>query len=377
MSQRTKINLMVLLAIAIGAACILYYLAGGQKPEPDAAKKYNTYVKAVVLSAETGETTDQYGRHRGQNIKLRVTSGPDSGKTVETFNPLSAKPQDFDIILAPGDRVIVWADNNNGVIQYYFSDFDRTPYFYILTAVFVASLIFFGRVIGLKSLIGIAISLAVLWQWFLANTLQSGVNVYLLALTFCAVISFLVLLVVGGTSVKTQAAVLGTWGGLALASILSYLSIYFMHLTGIDTEEAFMLKANIVPFLDFHGVLFASMIIGSLGAIIDVTISIASAQYEIYQSSPEIPWKDLYTRGMNVGKDIMGAMSMTLILAYVGGSLPMLLVIAINAQIQFERVLNLPIIITELIRALVGSIGLIYAIPLTALVTAVFLCRKR
>jgi uncharacterized membrane protein len=367
-------SLIVLLAFVL--AGILLFMAKEKYPHSD-ARAYNLYGKAIVVSAEMGESVDQYGLHRGQNLKLRLTSGPDSGAVVESYHPLASKPQDYDVLLSPGDRVIVWADNNDGIKTYHFSDFDRMPYFYVLAAIFALSLIYFGRVIGLKSLVGIAISLVLLWHWFFAYTLRPEFNVYVLAVGFCAVISFFALLVVGGFSVKTEAAILGTWGGLAVASLMSYLSIFFMHLTGLDTEEAFMLKASIAPFLDFRGVLFSSMIIGSLGAIIDVTISIASSQYEIHHLSPDISWKELYARGMNVGKDIMGAMSMTLILAYVGGSLPLLLVIAVDRQIQLERVLNMPFVITELVRALVGSVGLIYAIPLTALITATLLCHRR
>ena len=334
------------------------------------------YYKAVVLKAETSGYKDEYGYHREQNLTLRITSGPDSDKTVQVVNPLSSKPEDFDSVLSAGEWIIVGCEAENGMDKYYFSDFDRTPFFYGLIAVFSLSLVYFGRFIGLKSLAGIAIALILLWRGFIAFLLVPHINVYLLALLFCLIISFFVLIIVSGVSLKTCAALLGTWGGLVVAGILSYSSIYLMHLSGIDTEEAFMLKANILPSLDFHGVLFASMIISSLGAIIDVAISIASAQSEIFRSSPEISWGELYQRGINVGKDIMGAMSITLILAYVGSSLPLLLVIAVDRSIPFERVLNLPIILTELVRALVGSIGLIYALPVTALIMPTLLLRK-
>jgi len=370
MERRIKQNLMVL--TMVGLVFILFFVTGRYQDQAS----YH-YEKAIVVSVEVVEVSDQYGQRRGQALKLRLTTGSESGKIVDSFNSLSSKPMDFDTILSPGDRVIVSVVEDNEVKTYYFSDFDRIPYFWVLAAIFVLGLIFFGRTIGLKSLIAIGISLIILWRWFIAYTLQPNINVYVLAAIFCTIISFVVLLVISGITLKTWAALLGSWGGLAFASLLSYLSIQLMHLTGIDTEEAFMLKANIAPFLDFHGVLFASMIIGSLGAIIDVTISIASAQFEIYQSSPEITWRELYTRGMNIGKDIMGAMSNTLILAYVGSSLPLLLMIAVDKEIPFERVLNLPFVITELVRALIGSIGLIYAIPLTALIMATFLRQRR
>lgn len=335
------------------------------------------YPKATVLSVEEVDHVDQYGYQRGQNTKLRLTNGSNSGQVIDLFHILPENPQDFDSLLYPGDKVIVSVDPQDNMFTYQFSDFDRLPYFLVLLSIFVVGLVFWGRMIGLKSLIAIGTTLIVLWQCFFYFVLTPNTNIYTLALIFCGVISIFVLLVVGGNTNKTWAALLGTWGGLGFASILSYFAIQLMHLTGIETEEAFALKADIAPYLDFHGVLFASIIIGSLGAIIDVTISIASAQLEVYQSSPKITRRELYNRGMNIGKDIMGAMSNTLILAYVGSSLPLLLYFAVDKQVQFERVLNFPMVITELVRALIGSIGLIYAIPLTSFIMSFMLCSKR
>lgn len=370
---RRKLYGLILFFVA-ALACLTFFSTRETPANP--ADQHSYYVKAVVLSAEATDRLDEYGHHRAQNLKLRLTSGPDSGKIVESFHQLASRPQDFEIVLSADDRVILGIDNDNGIIIYYFSDFDRSLPLYLLAAVFAGSLAYFGRIIGLKSLIGIGLSLILLWRGFIYAMLQPNVNVYLLALLFCFFISFLIMIIISGTQVKTWAALLGTWGGLTFASILACLSVYFMHLTGLDTEEAFMLKASIVPFLDFRGVLFASMIVASLGAVIDVTISVASAQLEVYDSCKGVSRKELYARGMNVGKDIMGAMSVTLILAYVGVSLPLILLIALDKHTPFERILNLPVITTELVRALVGSIGLIYAIPLTAMIMAAILTRK-
>ena len=154
------------------------------------------------------------------------------------------------------------------------------------------------------------------------------------------------------------------------------MAIQLMHLTGIDTEEAITLKSNI-PSIDFQGILFASIIIGALGAILDVAISIASAQFEIYATNSQIDWRELYRRGMNVGRDMMGAMANTLILAYVGGLMPSLILLASYNDLPFAHLINTQSMMSELIRAIIGSIGLIYAIPLTAMISAMFLCYKK
>ncbi|MDR3590774.1 MAG: YibE/F family protein [Negativicutes bacterium] len=365
----------IIILLAAVLICGLFYGTRGDSSGSARTESVN-YVKAVVLSAQI-EESNTYGPQRGQNVQARLTSGPNSGKTVEIYNNrLSTKPRDTDIILAPDDRIVLRTAAENGVLKYFYADFDRVPYVYVMAVVFVVSLLYFGRMIGFKSLIGLGLSLLIFWKGFLALAIKSDFNIYLLAMVFCAAISLFVLLVVYGFSAKTRAAILGTWGGLIFAGILSYLAIYFLHLTGYETEEAFLLKANVLPFMNFRGILFAGVILGALGAIIDVTVSIASAQFEIYHSSPEISWRELYTRGMNVGKDVMGAMTMTLVLAYVGSSLPLLLMIAVLRQVEFEMILNLPVVVSELVRALMGSVGLIYAIPLTAAIMATMLCQK-
>lgn len=362
----------IYIILAAGLLCTLFYATGS-----NGEKQKRSYEKAVVISAELVESPDSYARRNGQELTVRIITGPESGKTVTIFNNLAAQQLDFDRFAFPGDRVFVAVSEEAGIRSYYFSDFDRMLHFQILLVVFVLGLLYFGRTVGLRSLIAMVISLAMLWYGFMAFILEPTVNIYFLSVTFCVIISCIILLIVSGVSVKTAAALLGTLGGLALASLLSYYSIKIMHLTGIETEEAYMLKAHLMPYLDFRGIYFASIILGSIGAIIDVTISIAAAQLEIYRSSPQITWRQLYSSGMAVGKDVMGAMSNTLILAYVGSSLPLLLTLAADNALPSERIINLPFVMSELVRAIIGSIGLTYAIPFTSLIMSALVFYKR
>lgn len=373
---RKKISLVVLIAaVFLGGLLFIikdYCLSAGNA-------SLDNDVSAVVVLAELKES-NEIGPQRGQEVKLRLTSGPDSGKMVEIFNNRMSpiKARDTDIMLTSGDRVYLKMYDENGVTKYTFLDFDRRNPFYVLLALFIAGLVYFGRFIGFKSLVGIFVALVILWKGFVGFIIQPGTNVYILSLLFCGAISFVVLLIVSGFSRKTIAAILGAWGGLLFSGVLSYLSIYFMHLTGFEVGgEVVFLKSNIYPHLDFRGILFAGIIIGALGALIDTTISIASAQLEIKLSSSEVSWKELYYRGMNVGKDVMGAMSMTLVLAYVGSSIPLLLMISALKKLDIDRIINMPTIMTEIVRALVGSIGLIFAIPLTALIMAALLTKYK
>jgi uncharacterized membrane protein len=335
------------------------------------------YVKGTVIFVGPLDQSmqKQYQMAKGELVSIQLTSGPESGKVVDTFNFVSDRPSAYEIRVKPGDKIIVAVSRDLGNITYHVSDFDRFDYVYVLGGLFVLALVVFGGFIGAKSVLVIAFSILVIFKFFIGQVLAHQYNLTLLTLAVAAVIAVATQMVVSGLSKKTLAAILGTVGGVVVAGLLSTLAIKFMHLTGLDSEEAMLLKASTLAQIDFQGVLFAGMVFGALGAVMDVTISIASAVYEVKSVHTAIGFKELVRAGMNVGRDIMGTMSNTLILAYAGSSLPLMLLIASQQHAPMLRILNLNLIVTELARALTGSIGLICAIPLTAIITAVLLHR--
>jgi uncharacterized membrane protein len=222
----------------------------------------------------------------------------------------------------------------------------------------------------------IGFSIALIVKFYIGQVMTGHIDMTLLTLLICAVIAAVTQISISGWNRKSLAAIIGTVGGVTIAGVLSIAAIHLMHLTGLESEEAIMLKAAKLASVDFQGVLFSGMVFGSLGAVMDVTISIASALYEIKAAQPELGGWGLFTRGMNVGRDIMGTMSTTLILAYTGSSLPLMLLIASQSQVSVLRLMNLNLIVTEIARALTGSIGLICAIPLTAFITSLILKRR-
>ncbi|HWR43510.1 YibE/F family protein [Sporomusa sp.] len=316
----------------------------------------------------------QYQMAKGELVSIQLTSGPETGKVVDTFNFVSERSA-YEIKVKPGDKVIVAVTHDLGKTSYHVSDFDRFDYVYILGGLFVLALVVFGGFIGAKSVMVIAFSVLLIFKIFIGQVLANQYSLTLLTLAVAIVIAVATQLVISGLSKKTLAAVLGTVGGVAIAGVLSMLAIKLMHLTGLDSEEAMLLKASTLSYIDFQGVLFAGMVFGALGAVMDVTISIASAVYEVKSVHPAISFKELVRAGMNVGRDIMGTMSNTLILAYAGSSLPLMLLIASQQNAPMLKILNLNMIVTEFARALTGSIGLICAIPLTAIIAAVLLQR--
>jgi uncharacterized membrane protein len=177
---------------------------------------------------------------------------------------------------------------------------------------------------------------------------------------------------VGGFNTKSTSAVLGTSFSLVLAALLSLIAIKISHLTGFGGEETmFLYSAR--PDLDFRGVLSASIILATLGAVTDVGISIASSINEVHENCPELGFKELVTSGMNVGKDIIGTMSNTLILVYLGASLPLVL---LSTNIDLQKFFNLNTTASEIVSALVGSIGILACVPITVVITAYLTMRE-
>ncbi|WP_346355514.1 YibE/F family protein [Azotosporobacter soli] len=329
------------------------------------------YEKGLVLSVTPLELSAQKKAALGEGmmVHFRLTSGPDIGKEIDTINYVSGKSA-YEMKVEPGDKVIVAVSHDFGKTAYNISDFDRLDYIYYLVGLFVLVLLVFARIVGLKSVIVIGVSLLIIFKFYIGQVLSGSWNLAALTVSVCAVIAVLTHLPISGWSRKTVAALLGSMSGVIIAGLLSAASVKLMHLTGLDSEEAMLLKAATLSQVDFQGILFSGMVFGALGAVMDVSISIASSLREVSAAHPEISRKQLFISGMNVGRDIMGTMSNTLILAYVGSSLPLVLLIMSQPQVSPLKIFNLSLIATEVARALTGSIGLICSIPLTALISA-------
>lgn len=309
---------------------------------------------------------------RTQVIKLKVLDGKFKGKEFTVNHALSGNFA-YDIVLEKGDEVVLnIQENGTDSPGVYITDFVRDKYLFALVIIFIALLIIVGGLKGVKSVITLIITGVVIMYGMLPLILKgySPLIVTVIAAIFIALMTFFI---VGGINSKSISALIGTTGGVLTAGILAYIVGSLVKLTGLSSEEAGMLlhiPQGIV--FDFRSLLFSGIIIGTLGAVMDVTMSIASAMYELKDLSPDIDHKSLIKSGLNIGKDIMGTMSNTLILAYTGSSVPLLLVF-MSYSTSLSKILNLDLIATEVVRALVGSIGLVIAIPITALATGLIL----
>ncbi|MBX9686797.1 MAG: YibE/F family protein, partial [Candidatus Obscuribacterales bacterium] len=301
-------------------------------------------------------------------VQVEILEGPFKGKNIEVLNEITDNPS-FNISVKPGKEVIlsvVTDEKKNN--EFNIADYHRAPVLGLLAAAFLCAFIYLGGKSALKSLFGLATAIGLIGFVLLPLSLK-GFNPLLSSAFICLLAACATILSIAGFSKKSYAALLGTLGGVLIAGISAQIVIEAAPLTGLSSEEAQILRAA-MPGQNpafFSGLLAASMLIGALGVIMDVGISIASAVFELSQTDKKLSSKELYIKGMNVGRDIMGSMTSTLVLAYAGGALPLLLLMS---KMPSLKLLNLDLVASEIAAALTGSLGLVFTIPITALAAA-------
>ncbi|NUT36347.1 MAG: YibE/F family protein [Hamadaea sp.] len=246
-------------------------------------------------------------------------------------------------------------------------DHDRTTPLIWLVALFVAVIVGFGRWRGVASLAGLAITFAILLV-FILPAIQRGEPPLWVAIVGSAAIMFAVLYLTHGVSVQTSVAVLGTLGALVLTGLLGLVVTDWMHLTGGGSDESAILT-NVLAGIDLRGLLLAGIIIGTLGVLDDVTVTQAAIVGELAAADPSLSARRLYRSAIRVGRAHIASAVNTIILAYAGASLPLLLLI-VTAGTRTRDVLTTQQISTEIVRGVVGTIGLVAAVPLTTLLAA-------
>ena len=336
-----------------------------------AAKGKVIAIQYIDTNNITGGETEQ----TKQLVTVKILNGAFKGEEVTLENHLTTNPA-YDILLTKGDKVILHLEQKNEFIadiddiNCYIADIERTNSIYLFSAIFFTLLIIIGRKKGLYSFISIFLTIALIF-FALAPMILNGINPILATLIISIISTLITIYLVAGINYKSTAAIIGTILSLIFASLLSILSIKLATLTGFSGEETMFLYST-RPDLDFTGLLSASMILAALGAVMDVGVSIASTINEIYSKNKNLTVKELFESGMNVGKDIIGTMSNTLILVYLGSSLPLLL---LSSNIDVAKFFNLNHVATEILSALIGSTALLICVPLCAIVSA-YLIKK-
>lgn len=329
------------------------------------------YVPAAVLSVneeqESLEGGDNLSFVSVQKVKLEIKKGDWRGEIVEINNELVSNP--LGMKFKAGDRVMLQIDvMKNGQRQYFLMDYYRVPTLWLIFAIFIGFLLVLGGWKGLKTLVALFVSVLLIFYWFIPMTL-AGKNPLWPALGVALLGTIVAIYSIGGRSKKSAAAILGTLAGIGVALLLTYIFsdlAYLNGLSGEDSRALFAAYPNINPLPLF----FSAILIGAMGAVMDSAMSVASAISELKKNMPNAPFAVLWKTGMTVGRDVMGTMTDTLILAYVGVSLPMLVLYYGAGSGGVGAFLNFDFVAEEIVRSVGGTLGLIASIPLTALISA-------
>lgn len=326
------------------------------------------YFRAEILSVRDLEPEDDYFELL-QQAEVVITRGDYRGQIFTIENPYREDHHYFNIYLKEDMDVIVLGEESNGELtDVYLHDISRDKAIVYLLLIFIALLLLIGGWHGVKTIITLLLASLVVLK-VMIPALLAGYSPVPVAILSAVIIIIPMLLIIGGVNTKSFSAIIGTSVGVFVAGGIALTVGRIASLTGFSGEGAQML-AVVDSGLDLQGLLFAGIIIGSLGAVTDVSMSIASAITEIYDNNPSLGTKDLINSGLNVGRDIMGTMANTLLLAYVGSTIPLLLLLS-SAKMPWLRIINMDLIVTEIVRGLAGSIGLIIAIPVTAVIAGI------
>ena len=295
-----------------------------------------------------------------QIAKIKLLTGDFKGETVELDNMLTGNPY-YDIKLKKDTKVILHAEDNGDGIELSIEDIKRSNTLLWLSLLFCGLLVYVGKKKGLYSLISIVLTVFFI-SHLLSPMILFGINPLLATFLICILSTAVTMYLVGGFNAKSTSAVIGSVLSLFFAGILSYTTMLTAHLTGF-TDENSMFLYTAHPELDFIGITISTMVLATLGAVMDVAMSIASTINEICSIDDTKTIKELFISGMNVGRDIIGTMANTLILVYLGGALPLIL---LAGNIDLQKFINLNQVVTETASALIGSIAIVICVPFTA-----------
>ena len=329
------------------------------------------YVKAVASEVKNSYIDDV----TQQKIDFEIKSGPDKGETIEITQAL--EDSIYDIEVAEGDKIMLYGASTPGIdgeYEYYVQDHYHLDSLIWIGVIFVILAIALGGKAGIKAILSLGISLVMIFG-VLIPLAKAGYDPVMLAIIIGIITAIFAITIIQGMNISSLTAITGTAGGLIIAAIIASLTIHLAGLTGLSTEDSRLLSVY-YPNLNYQGLFLAGIMIGALGAIMDVAVSISAGLIEIKKHKKRISAGELMTSGLNIGKDIMGSMMNTLIFAYVGASLTIIMLFYGSGTSLIE-ILNYGFISEEIARSLVGSFGLLATIPLTAVIGGVILSRAK
>lgn len=332
---------------------------------------------------QIGETvSDQYELSEEITYENRLTyftatllTGPQEGTEVTAVQTSDDYTEVHEEPVSTGDKVILYNYGDDSMdVDWIFGGYARFDTLVILGAGFFLLLLLFGRLKGLNTVISLTFTVLAIFIVFIPSIL-SGYNIYAMSLVTCIFTIIMTLLLTNGAGTKSFATIMGCIFGVAVAAGLSILFEKLLRLTGmLDEHSIYLTYLDSGVSIDLVALIYAMIVIGAMGAVMDVAMDISSSLYEIRLHARDIGFADLVKSGIRIGRDVMGTMANTLVLAYIGSSLCSILLL-ITYSSSLRELLNRESIVVEILQALIGSTAILLTIPLTAIVCGVIYTR--
>lgn len=364
--------------IIITILSTLFIFIGANASEAQLLTKSEQFYKANVIGLEDVKT-DEISLDDGATsisnksvyFKAEFTNGPNKGEKVTMLQYIDYMYPVQPKTIEKGDNIIVSyvAEPQSTENTWMFIEYNRINHIIYICLIFFVLIIFIGRNKGFATIVSLIFTAAGVFLVYIPAIL-SGKNIYLSTIIISIFIILMSLTFINGVNVKTFCAALGNLGGVAVAGVLALITNSILGITGVINEDClFLMYVNTNQPIDLKALVWGSIVIGSLGAVMDVAMSIASAMNELSETMEDKSIKRMIKSGMNIGKDAIGTMTNTLILAYIGGSLAtVLLLVASNKDLLY--LFNMEMIIVEVLQGIIGSTGILFAVPVTVVIAA-------
>lgn len=336
------------------------------------SNKSQEFEKAVVTEVITDNLQEDGSRVGNQEVKVKFLSGKRKGKVVKA---VSTNGSLYGATCHKGMKVVTLTNQSGEVTVTSVYSINREPFIYGFIVLFFLLLCIVGGKNGMKAVIGLVVTF-ILVLLFLFPAIYRGMSPVAASVITVILTTIITIFILTGYTKKTAAAILGTVSGVVISGITAWLFGKIAGISGYNVSniDSLVSVANCTN-IKVGDLLFAGILISSLGAVMDVGLSVASTITEIHDVNPELNHRDLFKRGMNVGKDMMGTMANTLILAFAGGSLSELL-LDYAYNLPYLQIINSYTIGIELMRGIAGSIGIILTVPLVSMFSSIMMQKR-
>lgn len=331
--------------------------------------EYRLGTVSKILEETTIPGNSEHGKFYTQKVLIELEDGSETEISVgNQFQPINETQR-----LQVNRQVIVATQGlANGESELVLRDVYRLPIVWGLSTLFIITVLIVGRMKGLLSLIGMIASIFVLIAFIIPQIL-SGSDPMFTALIGSLAIAAVTIYISHGISLKSHLALASLGLTLLVVTFLSDISVTMAQLVGLGSEEAYFLQFGETASINLQGLLLGGIVLGALGVLDDVTVSQVSIVYQLKALKNSISFRELYTRAIEVGRDHVASLVNTLVLAYAGANLPLFLLLLLDKETPLWVILNSEVLVEEIVRTLVGSIGLILAVPLTTALSAFYI----